>query len=302
MHNTIPVAVVGAGRFGKKHVEKYALNPHTSLVAIVDPDPALERFAQRCGARWFASVEELPRGLVRAASVAVPNAVHHETSAALLRAGTDVLVEKPFTLRLDEADALIDVARRGARVLQVGHVERFNPAVLAVEARPFAFDRIRAVRSGPAPASDEPSDVVLDLMVHDIELVLHWAGKQPVHISARGETETHAAIRRVDATLHFAGGATASLTATRAEPYRTLEVDAGEHRLRVDCLARRAFDHATELAAPRHDALAREIDAFLRAVRHRSEPVVTALAGRAALDVALRIRECVFAARYDPAA
>jgi predicted dehydrogenase len=302
MHNTIPVAVVGAGRFGKKHAEKYARTPRASLVAIVDPDPALESFARRCGARWFASVDQLPRGLVRAASVAVPNAVHHETSAALLRAGTDVLVEKPFTMRLDEADALIDAARRGGRVLQVGHVERFNPAVLAAQARPFAFDRVRAVRSGPAPAPDDPSDVVLDLMVHDIELVLHWAGAQPVRVRARGETEANASIRRAEATLHFAGGATAALTAQRAEPRRTLDVDAGEHRLRIDCLARRAFDRATELAAPPHDALAHEIEAFLRAVRRRSEPVVTALAGRAALDVALRIRECVLAARYDPAA
>lgn len=302
MHNTIPVAVVGAGRFGKKHVEKYALNPRASLVAIVDPDPALERFAQRRGVRWFASVDELPPGLVRAASVAVPNAVHYETSAALMRAGTDVLVEKPFTTRLEEADALIDIAHRGARVLQVGHVERFNPAVLAVEGRPFAFDRVRAVRSGPAPISDEPSDVVLDLMVHDIELVLHWAGKQPIHIGAHGETAADAAIRRADATLHFAGGATAALTATRAAPCRTLHVDAREHRLRIDCLARRSFNDTTELAAPQHDALGREIEAFLRAVSRRSEPIVTALAGRAALDVALRIRECVFAAHYDPAA
>jgi predicted dehydrogenase len=302
MQNTIPVAVVGAGRFGKKHLEKYLLDARASLVAIVDPDPALESLARYHGARWFPSVAAMPAGFVRAATVAVPNAAHFETSAALMRAGVDVLVEKPFTMRLDEADALIEIARRGERILQVGHVERFNPAVLAVQQRAFAFERVRAVRRGPLRASGDPPDVVLDLMVHDIELVIKWAGTQPVVLSARGESAGHPMIGRAQVTLRFPGGAVAELTAERGASCRMLDVLAGGRRLRVDCLAQRAHDGDTPLDVLPHDALAGEIAAFLDAVRRRSAPVVTAHDARGALDVALRVRERIFAARYDPAA
>jgi len=302
MQNIIPVAVVGAGRFGRKHVEKYVLDARASLAAIVDPDPALELVARRHGVRWFPSVADLPAGLVRAASVAVPNAAHFETSAALMRAGIDVLVEKPFTLRLDEADALIETARRGGRVLQVGHVERFNPAVLALRSRPVAFDRVRAVRRGPVPESDAPPDVVLDLMIHDIELVLHWAGREPARVTVRDAGAKDAALDRAYATLHFPGGAVAELAAERGSPCRLLDVIAGDRHLRVDCLARRAHDGDTPLDVVPHDALAAEIAAFLDAVHRRGAPVVTGAVARGALDVALRIRERILAERFDPAA
>jgi predicted dehydrogenase len=302
MHNTIPVAVVGVGRFGQKHVEKYVLEERASLVALVDPNPALASLARRHGVHWFRSVADLPAGLVRAATVAVPNAAHYETSAALLRAGIDVLVEKPFTTDLDEADALIEIARRGERVLQVGHVERFNPAVLALPRPALAFDRVRALRRGPLPASDAPPDVVLDLMIHDIELVLHWAGARPEYFTARGRSAQYPMIERAQATLRFPSGAIAELTAERGAPCRTLDLVAGERHLRVDCLARRAHDGGAALDVAAHDALADEIAAFLDAVEHRRAPVVTGHDGRGALAVALRVRERIFAARYDPAA
>lgn len=302
MQNTIPVAVVGAGRFGRKHIEKYLLDARAALVAVVDPNPALEIVARDHGARWFGSVAELPAGLVRAATVAVPNAAHFETSAALLRAGVDVLVEKPFTLRLDEADALIEIARRGERVLQVGHVERFNPAVLAIERRAVAFDRVRAVRRGPLPESDAPPDVVLDLMIHDIELVLHWAGTQPAKVTVHADRANDSVLDRAHATLHFAGGMVAELTAERGSPCRLLDVVAAGRTLRADCLARQAYDGDTRLDVAPHDALAAEIAAFLDAVHGRAAPVVTGAGARGALHVALRIREGILAARCDPAA
>ena len=302
MQNTIPVAVVGAGRFGRKHVEKYLLDARASLVAIVDPDPALKSLARYHGVRWFPSVADVPAGLVRAASVAVPNSAHYETSAALMRAGVDVLVEKPFTMRLDEADELIEIARRGERILQVGHVERFNPALLALQPGALAFERVRALRSGPLPESDAPPDVVLDLMIHDIELVLHWAAAQPEHFTVQGESAQYPEIDRAQATLHFPGGAVAELTAERGAPRRTLDVVARAGHLRIDFLARRAHEGDTALDVPLRDGLAAEIAAFLDAVRRRSTPVVTGQDGRSALDIALRIRERIFAARYDPAA
>ena len=146
MQNIIPVAVVGAGRFGRKHVEKYVLDARASLAAIVDPDPALELVARRHGVRWFPSVADLPAGLVRAASVAVPNAAHFETSAALMRAGIDVLVEKPFTLRLDEADGT---------VLVIGH----NPGLHELALRLAAADSptYRALAAGKFPTTARAS-------------------------------------------------------------------------------------------------------------------------------------------------
>jgi predicted dehydrogenase len=302
MQNPIPVAVVGAGRFGRKHIEKYSLDAQAALVAIVDPNPAMESLARHHGVRWFPSVADVPAGLVRAATVAVPNAAHFATSAALMCAGVDVLVEKPFTQRLDEADALIEAARRGERIVQVGHVERFNPAVLAVQHRALAFERVRAVRRGPLPESGPPADVVLDLMIHDIELVLNWAGAQPALVTVRGCVVKNAVLERAQAALHFPSGATAVLTAERGAPCRMLDVVAGGRHLRIDCLARRAYDGATPLDVAPHDALAAEIAAFLDAVRRRGTPVVTGSDGRGALEVALRIREDIVAARYDPAA
>ena len=302
MQNTIPVAVVGAGRFGRKHVEKYVLDARASLVAIVDPNPALEGLARHHGALWFPSLAALPPGLVRAASVAVPNAAHYATSAALMRAGIDVLVEKPFTVRLDEADALIAIARSGERILQVGHVERFNPAVLALQPEALPFERVDALRRGPVPLSGAVPDVVLDLMIHDIELVVHWAGTQPVDVTARGESARYPAIDRAQATLHFPGGAVAELAAERGAPWRMLDVVARDRQVRIDCLAGRAHDGDAPLDVPLRDALAAEISAFLDAVEQRSTPVVTGLDARGALGVALRVRECIFAARYDPAA
>jgi predicted dehydrogenase len=298
----IPIAVVGAGRFGKKHVERCAEQSRAVLAAIVDPDGEAEAIARRHGARWFRSVADLPAGLVRAAIVAVPSTAHCEVGSALLRSGVDVLIEKPIALRLHDADALIALARAHARILQVGHVERFNPAVLAVPAHgsPVA---IHAVRRGPAPRHDGARDVVLDLMIHDIELIIHWIGAMPALVTAHGETLPSSGIDYAEARLLFPRGERAVLVAERGAPLRHVTIESPAGPLHVDLLARRTHGGASaRLPVVVRDELGAQTDAFLRAVEQRSIPVVTGEQGRAALDVALQVRRCVVERRSHPAA
>jgi predicted dehydrogenase len=300
MNSTIPVAVVGTGRFGKKHLQKYAANDRATLVALVDPDPATQSLAKGYGVPWFRCVDELPPGLVRAASVSVPNALHAGVGIALLVAGVDVLMEKPLATSLADADALIHAALVARSVLQVGHIERFNPAVVAVPT-PLRAGRFEASRRGPAPERDWVSDVVLDLMIHDVELIIHWSGMVPAVVTARGEAGPWSEIDQVEATLAFPDGATALLTASRGRLRRKVRIECGDRHIILDCLAQRAYDDGVVVAAfGRDDALAAEIDAFLDAVLHRTLPIVSGSAGRAALAVALCIRDHVVAARSHP--
>lgn len=299
MKPTIPVAVVGAGRFGKRHVEQYLANARCELVALIDPDPATKELASRVGARWFQRAEDLPHGLVRAATVSVPDAQHAHVGMVLLRAGIDVLVEKPVATSLADADALIRAASDARRILQVGHVERFNPAVIAIPA-PLAARRIDAVRHAPVPERGWKSDVILDLMIHDIELLVHWMGAVPIVVSARGDEGTSPAIDRAEATLAFAGGATATLNAARGPVCRRVSIETAGRHIELDCTAR-PLSGADAVVRGR-DALGAQIEAFLDAVQHRTAPVVDGPAGRAALALALRIRDHVVAARSHPAA
>jgi predicted dehydrogenase len=300
MNSTIPVAVVGTGRFGKKHLEKYAANDRATIVALVDPDPATQPLAETYGVPWFRSVDALPAGLVRAASVSVPNALHAGVGIALLVAGVDVLMEKPLATSLADADALIRAAAEGRSVLQVGHIERFNPAVVAVPP-PLRAGRFEASRRGPAPERDWVSDVVLDLMIHDIELMIHWSGMVPAVVSARGTAGPCSEIDEVEALLAFPDGATALLTANRGAPRRDVRIECGDRRIDLDCLAQRTYDGGADVTVLGHeDALAAEIDAFLDAVQHRTDPTVSGSAGRAALAVALSVRDHVVATRAHP--
>src|ERR1700677_1240999 len=176
------VAVAGAGAFGRNHLrvvrELETGGEPVTLVAAVDPDAArAQEAARQYGIKAFATIEGLLKADLKlnAACVAVPTVKHHEVAAALLDAGLDLLVEKPLAANLAEADDLIARAERGGRILQPGHLERFNPAVLAVEAnlkRPMFFEAHRLSVFTPRALD---VDVVLDLMIHDLDIVLTFA-------------------------------------------------------------------------------------------------------------------------------
>jgi len=193
MTTPIPVAVVGVGVMGANHARVYAESPRAELVGVVDADPKqAAAVAARLGCAHYASVEQLlQHAAVRAVSVVTPTALHAEVAAQLLRAGIDVLVEKPLAPNRAEVLALCELARDRQRVLMVGHIERFNPAVRALRARiaEGAFGEVTSIitrRVGLAPLRIKDADVITDLAVHDIDVANFLLGRSPVDVYARG--------------------------------------------------------------------------------------------------------------------
>ena len=299
----IRVAVVGAGEFGRNHARVYREIQNAELVGVFDTNA--ER-AQAAAAEFrthaFTALDEL-RGRADAASVAVPTAEHAEIGCRLLEMGLDVLVEKPMAKSLAEADALLDTAKRRRRLLQVGHVERFNPAVLAVEPilnHPLFFE---VHRLGVFTPRSLDVDVIYDLMIHDLDILLALV-KQPVtEVKAVGIPVLTDKVDIAHARLEFAGGAVANVTASRVSTERVRKVRFFQQHeyISLDYARRDALrvtakktgpqpEFAYEkLPAPTAEPLRAELESFVDAVRTRSEPRVNGEAGRAALELAGRV-------------
>ncbi len=302
----IPVAVVGTGYYGSRHVAKYRALPGARLVAVVDPDR--ERARAALGdhpAVILDDVRELP-GRVRAASVAVPTTAHRDVALPLIHAGIDVLVEKPLAATLAEADEILAAARAHGRVLQVGHLERFNPVVRAVEGqidRPL-FAEVQ--RMGPYTQRASDVDVVLDLMIHDLDLLLHWVGAPVRFVHAVGVAVLTGNVDIANARIEFDGGCVANVTASRVSVERTRKIrlfqPSGYWSLDLDKKSASGFRREAGpngAASPSivpvladivdGDALGAEIASFLERVRDRRDPVVTGSDGRRAMELADRI-------------
>ena len=299
-------AVVGVGYLGRFHAEKYAANPRAELVAVVDVDAGRAReVAAALGAEALVDHRALA-GRVDCASIAVPTQQHFEVARDLLEAGIDVLVEKPVTTTVEEAKALVELAVRGARVFQVGHLERFNPAVLALEGLVTQPRFIECHRLAPFSERGTDVDVVLDLMIHDLDVILSMVPSALRSVEAVGVPVLTGSVDIANARLRFANGCIANITASRVSMKRErklrifqadayLAVDYGERRVLI---CRREPDGDGQAAltledreVPEGDALEAEIDAFLRAVRAREAPAVTGWDGLRALEVAHIIRE-----------
>jgi predicted dehydrogenase len=300
---TIPVGVVGVGHLGRHHARLYASLPGARLVGVCDKDPERARvIASEYGCEVWTDPAELV-GRVAAASVAVPTVFHREVATALIEGGVDVLVEKPLARDLDDADAILEAARSHERLLMVGHTERFNPAVVAlgraVDApRFFEIHRLAAfnVRSTDI-------DVVLDLMIHDLDLLLHLDGTEPVGVDAIGVAALTDKIDIANARIRFASGCVANLTASRisAEPVRRVRVFQSRTYLSCDTVSRKVERYRLrfEGSAPRieHDRLPveddeplrAELSAFLTAVRERKSPPVDGGQARRVMALAQRV-------------
>jgi len=221
------VAVAGAGAFGRNHLrvvrELEAAGEGAALVAAVEPDTARAAEAEKqYGIKVFTTIDELLKADLKlnAACVAVPTVKHHEVASALLDAGLDLLVEKPLAANLAEADDLIARAERGGRMMQPGHLERFNPAVLAVEPtlkRPMFFEAHRLSVFTPRALD---VDVVLDLMIHDLDIVLTFA-KSPVReVRAVGLPILSPKVDIANVRVEFESGCVANFTASRVSTER----------------------------------------------------------------------------------
>jgi predicted dehydrogenase len=302
------VGVVGVGHLGRHHARLYAAMPGVKLVGVADRDAGRAGDVGRAyGCRAVTEVAEL-LGEIDAASVAVPTEAHAALVTDLLAAGVDVLVEKPIARSLDEADAMLAAAERHGRLLMVGHTERFNPALAAL-AREVDQPRFFEVhRLSPFSARSTDIDVVLDLMIHDLDLLLHLDGSEVASIDAVGVQALTDRTDIANARIRMASGAVANLTASRisAEPVRRVRVFQSRTYLACDTVARTAerytvvpgadgrpaIRHAT-LAVAAGEPLGVELAAFIGAVRRRVPPPVDGRQGRRALAAALAVLEAI---------
>ena len=299
-------AVVGVGYLGRFHAEKYAAHAGAELVAVVDVDPARARaVAAALGVEAVTDHRAL-LGRIDCASVAVPTQLHHAVAGDLLEAGVDVLVEKPLTTTVAEGKALVELAVRRERVLQVGHLERFNPAIRALDGVLRDPRFIECHRLAPFSERGTDVDVVLDLMIHDLDVILSMMPSALRSVEAVGVPVLTTSVDIANARLRFANGGIANVTASRVslkrerklrifQPDAYLSVDYGERRVLI-CRREPGPDGQPALSleereVPEADALGSEIDAFLRAVRERETPPVTGWDGLRALEVAHVIRE-----------
>jgi predicted dehydrogenase len=305
---TIDVGVAGVGNLGRHHARLLAGLPGARLVAVADRDRDRARaIAEEYGCAALADASELC-GRVQAASVAVPTEVHAAVAVPLLEAGIDVLIEKPLARTVEEADAINSAAERAGRLVMVGHSERFNPAVIALATavdRPKFFE-IHRLAAFSARSTD--IDVVLDLMIHDLDLLLHLDGTEAVSIDAAGVAALTDKVDIANARVRMASGCVANLTASRisAEPTRRIRLfqantylscDTGErsverYRLIVGDGAAPRIEH-DRLPIDDGEPLGLELAAFLDAVRKRKTPIVDGHQGRRVLDLAYRVRASI---------
>lgn len=303
---TVRAAVVGCGHFGRFHAQKYKALPGAELVAVVDCDPgAAERLAGELGVTALTDIRALA-GLVEAASVAVPTRDHASVAAPLLDAGLHVLVEKPIAATVEEARCLIELAAARGRVLQVGHLERFNPAILALDDVLGAPLFIESHRLAPFKPRGTDVDVILDLMIHDIDLIQQLVGAPLERIDAVGVPVLSSRDDIANARLHFATGCVANVTASRVslKSERKMRVFQRDAYISIDFQGRQAsiarrgdgemFPGVPNVALEQrsfedNDALGLEIEAFLGAVRGERAVAVTGADGLHALESAIRI-------------
>jgi predicted dehydrogenase len=306
----IRTAVIGVGYLGRFHAQKYASLPNSQLVGIADPSAAARAAV---AAELKVAAHEDYRdllGKIDAVSVVTPTPTHFEVAKAFLETGASVLVEKPMTVTIAEGAGLIEIAARHRRILQVGHLERFNAAVLAVQPTLTVPRFIESARLAPFKHRGTDVDVVLDLMIHDIDLILSIVRSPVVSVDAIGSSVFSKEIDIANARLRFANGCVANATASRVslkterklrlfQDDAYLSLDLQQKILTVirkgegvgpDGMPQVAIDEKTY---EQGDALKAEIEAFLAAVASGSPPPVSGEDGLLALRTAVSIGEQV---------
>ncbi len=307
----VRTAVIGVGYLGRFHAQKYDSADAAELVAVVDADRATrERVAGETGCRPVADFREL-FGQVDAVSIATPTPLHHAIAMGCLEHGIHVLVEKPITETLAEARELVATAARVGRVLQVGHLERFNAAIIALEGELGAPRFIESHRLAAFKARGTDVNVVLDLMIHDIDLIQSLVGAPIESIDAVGASVFSAGLDIANARIRYTNGCVANTTASRVsmKQERKLRLFQDDAYVSIDLqqkvltIVRKAVDAAPgqvtieERSYDQGDALKLEIEAFLESIVHGTPPQVTGEDGLRALETALRITELVQAGR-----
>jgi predicted dehydrogenase len=301
------IAVIGAGAFGANHCRVVSESERAELAAVVDIDPVrAQEAAAKYGAQAFSDVRDLihkggidATGVV-AAIVAAPTTLHEQIGALLIEAGIDVLVEKPIASDMAGAQRLIDAAEAHGRILQVGHLERFNPAVIELERRatlPLFFEIHRMNLFSPRSLD---VDVVLDLMIHDVDIVLALANAEPEEIRAAGVRVLSEKVDIANVRLQFPNGCVANLTASRVstervrklrlfQPKQYLSLDYGRQDLAVVSVGENRQIGFEQAPVAKGEPLKLQFDAFLDATESRKSPKCNGLRARQSLGAALAI-------------
>lgn len=303
---SVRVAVVGAGKLGTYHLQKMAADEQAELVGAVDVSPEKrERVAEAFGVRAESSLAAFA-GALDAVIIAAPTVHHHALGLEALAMGLHVLIEKPIAQTVSEARDLIDAARAAGRILQVGHTERFNPAVSACLALLDTPGYIVAERLGPFTGRSTDIDVILDLMIHDLDVVASLVKSPLKEARSVGVPMFTAETDMAAARLEFENGAVAQLSASRGslEPSRKIRVFTRERYVSIDCQTREvksirrapgSAGNVMQLAGepvevPPGDALALQDHDFLMAIQEQRAPVVDGEQGLRALELAEAVK------------
>jgi len=302
----IKIGVVGVGYLGQFHAEKYAKMAGVELVGVVDVIPSrAKEIAKRTHTQPFFHHAELLKR-IQAVSIAVPTAFHHAIAKDFFLHGIDVLLEKPISRTLEEADELIDLAESKGLILQVGHLERFNGALTALDRMIQNPLFIESHRLGPFTGRGADVNVVLDLMIHDIDILLNLVKAKPKQLQAVGIPFITHHIDIANAQIEFENGCTANLTASRIskEKVRRTQIFQPDGILYIDYLSQKVtFSKRAilprkeeisemvtkEILAKKVDLLEAEIRSFLQSVRSRKNVRVSGEDGKRALELALKI-------------
>lgn len=297
------VGIVGTGSLGRVHARILTEIPEVTVAGFVDPrDEAAAEVTSKLNIRRFDSVAAL-KGEIDAAVVATPTTSHLAVAGELLEAGVDVMVEKPIAATVADAQQLIDIARKHERVLQVGHVERYNPAITAVADHLGQVRYFEAERLGVFVTRSLDVDVLLDLMIHDINLVLSLLRQEVWDIRAVGVPVLSDKVDITNVRLELANGAVANLTASRVSQDRVrkvrffgsdsyISVDTKEQEVKGYKLVERSIQ-PLEINVEKKEPLRAELEAFLGCVRDRSRPIVAGEDGLAAVDLAIRVAAAI---------
>jgi predicted dehydrogenase len=302
---SLRIGVLGVGRLGEHHARLLSELPEANLVGVYDIDvQRAEKIARKLGVRAYATGSTLLEH-VEAVTIAVPTPAHHAVARECLEMGLHCLVEKPLTSTVEEAEGLIELADKKNRILQVGHVERFNPAVVEMCRHVSRPVFIEANRLGPYDPRVSHIGVVLDLMIHDLDIVLSLVKRRVERLDAIGASvfSPHEDIAKV--TLFFEGGCRADISASRISfaKFRKIRVYQHDSYISLDYSERslkiykRKTEHVKSLSdvhaihprLEKYDPLQRQLAHFIDCVRHGREPLVSGQHGRDAVELAKEI-------------
>lgn len=306
--SALRTAVIGVGYLGNFHAQKYAALEEAELVGVVDSDAArAAEVAAACGCKPFSDYRELI-GRVDAVSVVVPTQYHHEVAREFLAAGVHVLIEKPISVTIEQADELIALADANKLVFQVGHLERFNPVMMAAEEVLSEPLFVESVRIAPFKPRGTDVNVVLDLMIHDIEIIQHLVKSPVARIDAVGAPVFTGEEDIANARIAFENGCVANVTASRIslKSERKMRIFQRDAYLTLDFQNKKVLVakkgagellpgvpnvQVTERELGQSDPLMLEITSFVEAIKEEKQPQVSGRDGRMALETALKINQ-----------